>query len=241
MTAESAQRRARDEELWERATRGQLATDLLTTDRPFCAGVLLVRDGGILVSLSVPDVAARDADGTDWFIGGVGGGQEPGEDLWECARREAREELGLEPELVAAPLTYLHDIDHDQLWSTRAEDTPAPFVLQRLANSDPTKPFKPGLPVGPYIYLGLFLAQVADPTAAFMPNDDDIAALAWIPLRHWAELDNTPQWQRLVAMGAKIAAGGHINADARIHLSKSESLAVTAPLLARHPEILVTS
>jgi|tagenome__1003787_1003787.scaffolds.fasta_scaffold20094011_2 8-oxo-dGTP pyrophosphatase MutT (NUDIX family) len=227
-----------ERELWHQGTDGRLSPRLLTGGRPFCAGILIEQDGNILATLSADNIAARDASGTDWFVGGVGGGQEPGEDLWECARREAREELGVGVELRSASVSYLHDIGDNSLHETRSVDEPAPFVLQRLKNSDPTKPFKPGNPAGHYTYLGLFLGRLNQADAVFRPNDDDIAALVWIPLKHWGVLADSPSWEQLATLGATIAAGGPIDAGARIHVSTNETLNVVAPLLVKHADVL---
>jgi len=229
---------AAERELWREGTTGQLSPRSLTGGRPFCAGIVIERGGRVLATLSAGNVAARDADGRSWLVGGVGGGQEPGENLWECARREAREELGLPVELVSAPVSYLHDISDNTLYQTRSIDQPAPLVLQRLKNADPAKPFKPGNPAGHYTYLALFLARLSESDAVFRPADDDIAALVWIPLKHWAALENGLSWERLMTLGASIAGGGPIDAGARIQVSATETLNVVATLLVKHADVL---
>jgi 8-oxo-dGTP pyrophosphatase MutT (NUDIX family) len=87
-----------DDQLW-RST-ADIEVRRLTSGRPFCAGVLVVRDGGLLAAFSAAGVDASQVSGAEWFAGGVGGGQEPGEDIWDCALREAREELGVPVRLV---------------------------------------------------------------------------------------------------------------------------------------------
>lgn len=221
-----------EERLWQEGAGGALDVRRLTGGRPFCAGVLLVRDGRLLTTLAAEDISAHEAAGTDWSIGGVGGGQEPGEDLWECARRESLEELGVPLQLTASTRTYLHDGDSGALHRTRSTDQPAPFALQRRRNSDPDRPFRPGLPAGPYTYFGMFLAELVDDAPAFEPDDPDIAALTWMPLDAWDALAEGPTFADLTARGAQVAAGGPIADDARIHLSPAETLRVVAPLLA---------
>ncbi|THV34697.1 NUDIX domain-containing protein [Glycomyces buryatensis] len=220
-----------EEQLWRQGATGALEVHRLTSGRPFCAGVLLVRDGKLLTTLSADGISAHEATGTDWSIGGVGGGQEPGEDLWECARREGIEELGMPLQLTASTRTYLHEGDSDELHQTRSADQPAPFAVQRRRNIDPTRPFRPGLPAGPYTYCGMFLAELVDDELAFKPDDPDIAALIWMPLNAWDTLDDGSTFADLTAMGAQVAAGGPIADDARIHLSEAETLRVVAPLL----------
>lgn len=75
------------------------------------AGVLIVREGRVLLSPRGP------------HLGWVGGRLEPGETAAGAARREAREEVGCEVELVHAPLTYGIDL--------RAEELPPPAPLLR--------------------------------------------------------------------------------------------------------------
>jgi 8-oxo-dGTP pyrophosphatase MutT (NUDIX family) len=218
--------------IWQEADAGVVAVRRLTAERPFCAGVLLVRDGKVLTTFSADGVDAVDASGTDWYVGGVGGGQEPGEDPWECALREAREELGVPVRLVPASRTYLHDIESDTLREARTDDAPAPYIVHRSRNPDPAKPFRPDLPFGPFTYFCMFLAEFIEEPDAFEPDDPDIAALVWMPLRTGALFGEGTTFADLTATGATIAAGGPIAPEARIHLMRSESLRVAGPLLA---------
>ncbi|THV29997.1 NUDIX hydrolase [Glycomyces paridis] len=226
-----------DERLWREAGSGEAQIRLLTGDRPFCAGVLVVREGRLLTAFSADGVDAVDASGTDWFVGGVGGGQEPGEDPWDCARREAREELGVPVRLLHSPQTHLHDLDGGDLRRSRSTDRPAPFIVQRTRNADPATPYKPGLPAGPFTYFCLFLAELADPSPRFTPDDPDIAALVWMPLAAWARLDTSPTFAELAAAGAAVAAGGPLAATARIHQRPTETLRTAAPLLTDPPPL----
>ena len=221
-----------DDRLWRGATADAVEVRRLTSGRPFCAGVLLVRGGALLTTLSADGIDAAEAGGTDWFVGGVGGGQEPGEDIWECALREAQEELGAPVRLVPSARTYLHDIDSDDLRESRTGDRPAPFIVQRVKNADATTPFKPGLPAGPFTYFCTFLAELVDEDAVFQPDDPDIAALVWMPLNAGSALAGGVTFEDLTAAGATVAAGGPIAGDARIHLRSTETLRVAGPLLA---------
>jgi 8-oxo-dGTP pyrophosphatase MutT (NUDIX family) len=217
--------------LWA-ADSGAVEFRRLTAGRPFCAGVLLMRDGKVLTTFAADGVDAADATGTDWYVGGVGGGQEPGEDPWECALREAREELGMPVRLVPADRTFLHDIETDELRESRTDDAPAPFIVHRVPNPDPTKPYRPDLPSGPYTYFCMFLAEFVEEPTAFAPEDPDIAALVWMPLRTGSLFGAGTTFADLTATGASIAAGGPIADEARIHLTRTESLRVAGPLLA---------
>ncbi|WP_205328556.1 NUDIX domain-containing protein [Glycomyces sp. YM15] len=221
-----------DERLWRAADSGTVEVRRLTGGRPFCAGVLLVRDGKVLATLNADGVDAVDASGTDWHVGGVGGGQEPGEDVWDCALREAREELGVPVRLVPPERTYLHDIDSDELREVRTGDVPAPFILQRFRNEDPITPYRPDLPAGPFTYFCMFVAEFVEEPTGLTPDDPDIAALVWLPLNAGSLIAAGATFADLTAAGATIAAGGPIAAEARIHLSRTETLRVAGPLLA---------
>ncbi|GAA2125746.1 NUDIX domain-containing protein [Glycomyces algeriensis] len=217
--------------LWLKATEA-VAIRRLTAGRPFCAGVLLVQNGKLLIALNANGINAADASGTDWYVGGVGGGMEPGEDVWNCAQREAREELGVPVRLVSSDRTYLHDIESDELRESRTDDAPGPFILQRFTNDYPFTPFRPDLPAGPFTYFCMFLAEFAEEPAAFEPDDPDIAALVWLPLSAFALVAAGTVFADLAAAGAVVAAGGPIADEARIHMSRTETLRVAGPLLA---------
>jgi 8-oxo-dGTP pyrophosphatase MutT (NUDIX family) len=221
-----------DEQIWQGATSEAVEVRRLTSGRPFCAGVLLVRGGKLLTALSADGVDAADAGGADWFVGGVGGGQEPGEDIWDCALREAHEELGVPVRLMSSARTYLHDIDSDELRESKAGDQPAPFIVQRIQNGDAATPFKPGLPAGPFTYFCMFLAELVDEEPAFQSDDPDIAALVWMPLNAGSAFAEGVTFEDLTAAGATVAAGGPIAGDARIHVRSNETLRVAGPLLA---------
>ena len=220
-----------DDQLWRGAASAAVEVRRLTSGRPFCAGVLVVRDGRLLVALSADGVDAAEADGRDWFVGGVGGGQEAGESVWDCALREAEEELGVPVRLVSSPRTYLHDIDSDELRASRSRDQPAPFIVQRVRNLDATTSFKPGLPAGPFTYFCMFLAELVDEDPGFRPDDPDIGALVWMPLGAERAFAGGGTFAELAAEGATVAAGGPVADNARIHVRKTETLRVAGPLL----------
>jgi 8-oxo-dGTP pyrophosphatase MutT (NUDIX family) len=165
-------------------------------------------------------------------MGGVGGGQEPGEDVWATARREAREELGVGVELIGSSITHVRDLDDKSSWTTTTVDNLAPFALQRMVNEDPDTPFKPGLPAGPFTYFALFLARIERIDLDLDPSgDDDIAALVWIPLGLLSTLRHTSTTGAcLVERGARVAAGS-LAPDARVRLAAKESLADLGELL----------
>lgn len=73
-------------------------------ERPTVRVVLLDPEGRVaLMRASLPGVAGEEGC---WFT--VGGGVEPGESLMEAARREVREETGLEPDELG-PVVWLRE------------------------------------------------------------------------------------------------------------------------------------
>jgi 8-oxo-dGTP pyrophosphatase MutT (NUDIX family) len=211
----------------------EISIRVITEGQPFCAGVLHVLDGRLLCTLSSEGMAAERQSG--WRLGGVGGGQEPGETIWECARREAREELGHEVDLVSSPVTYVHDAETGEVGSVHCVDFVAPFCLERRPNADPDKPFRPGLPTGPFTYFGLFLMNSTH-AHLFRPGDD-AEALLWMPLAHWEGLNKGVTLGDVIDFGGKVIAPRKIDLLMRIWLPPYESLVTVAPLLCNHPEL----
>ncbi len=206
-----------------------------TSDQPFCAGVLLVHEKSLLITLSWSKVASTPPT---LCVGGVGGGQEPQEDIWTCAHREALEELGHSVDLIPSRTTYAHDMDTGKISKTVCVDLTPPFALQRRRNSNPSKPFRDSLPAGPFTYFGLFLARFSGkPPERFRPSDTDIAALLWMPLRHWSTLHQTPSLQEVREAGGNIAwTLPGLDEQTRLSLPPDESLTTIAPLLATCPQ-----
>lgn len=222
--------------MWAASRSEPLDVAALTAGQPFCAGVLIVQRDLLLTTLSSPQGAAAAQNGTTWQLGGVGGGQEPGEDVWATAEREAREEIGTKATLLASPRTLVQDLDLGTTWSTMTvESGVAPFAVQRTRNNEPDQPFKPGGAIGPYTYFSLFSARIDDDRAELdHRGDSDTAGLLWAPIDHLAEVvgRDTP-FQELLAAGGWLAAGT-VAPTATVRLDSSESLAHLAePLRAR--------
>jgi hypothetical protein len=139
--------------------------------------------------------------------------------------------------LVSAPLTYLHDGGTSEAVPIGCSDGPGPFCLQRQRNADPTKPFRPDLPAGPYAYHGLFLARPADGEYDRLSPGDDAEALLWIPLACWRMLSEGPTLQAVLYAGAQLVAAHEVDRTAVLWLPPDESLTTVAPLLTEHPEL----
>lgn len=67
------------------------------------------------------------------FYAGIGGHREPGENWAACARREAREEVGAEIELLSAPATWY--LPHDgAAQRVEVSDRPRPLALYEMVH-----------------------------------------------------------------------------------------------------------
>jgi 8-oxo-dGTP pyrophosphatase MutT (NUDIX family) len=157
----------------------------LTSGQPFCAGVVLFEHGRLLATIAPAELDATPV----WLVGGVGGGQEPGESIWQCAAREAREELCTDVELLSSPVTYFDDGDAGEARPVACRDRVAPLVLQRRRRPEPERPYRAGLPTGPYLYLAAFLGRISGPPPR---PGDDAAGLLSVPLAAWALLEQRP-------------------------------------------------
>src|SRR5579859_5507705 len=175
----------------------------ITKNQPFCAGVLLMQQDRLVVTLNSDELPATLDPSQGWRVGGVGGGQEAGETIWECATRKAGEELSREVQLLSSPVTYFHEIDTGEVYMVRCEDRPAPFLLERQSNLFPYKPYRPGLPAGPYTYFGIFLAQLTESDAALQPGDD-VAGLLFITPEQWPLLVKQPTLEQMLRQGAEL-------------------------------------
>lgn len=200
----------------------------VTHNQPFCAGVILLQHNCLLTTLNTDGLPPAMAANQAWRVGGVGGGQEPGETIWECAQREAREELSTTVELISAPTTYFHDIDSGEIRPIHCTDTIAPFLLQRQSNLYPYTSYRPGLPAGPYTYFGLFLAQL--PPVAIQPGDD-VAGLLFVPLDAWSLLQQQPPLESLLQEGARLVEKERLPRSRQLWLHPHESMSTVVHLL----------
>ena len=207
-----------------------LFIERLTSKQPFCAGVLIMHKGRILVTLN-DDGLPADKSSNFYRIGGVGGGQEPSETILQCALREAQEEISGAVELIPSPVSYLHDMDIGAIECASIADACPPFLLQRVTNRTPDTPYKPGLPIGPYIYFAIYLACVKNwDTVA--PGDDVCGLISVLP-DEWAILDQQPTIRQLEAMGVRVWRNSGLRPDFRVWLPENESFRTVVELLLR--------
>lgn len=203
----------------------------VTAGQPFCAGVILMINGRFVLTLN-RDHVPRTLEGTTLRVGGVGGGQESGETIWECATREALEEGGCEVRLVSAPRTYLRE-NEGALRRARCRDEIAPLLFEWGPNKTPDEPYAPGLPTGPFLYGAMFLARPLGPI-----HPADVEGLLMIPPELWSLVDRQATIREAVDAGAVLLEREPLEPDLRLWSFPEESMRAVCELAARDPELL---
>jgi 8-oxo-dGTP pyrophosphatase MutT (NUDIX family) len=206
----------------------------LTRNQPFCAGVILAEERRFLLTLNT-DGVPEPLKGTVWRVGGVGGGQEPGETVWDCALREAREETHADVELIPSPITYFHDLDTGELWRIRVRDPMAPLLFSRAVNPRPDQPYAPGLPTGPFIYYALFLARPM--TWDSIRPGDDVQGLLLCPIDGWPKLKAGFKLKELVRSNIVVIGRPNFDWERRPWVPEDESMATVFRIVEKHPEL----
>jgi 8-oxo-dGTP pyrophosphatase MutT (NUDIX family) len=199
----------------------------ITAGRPFCAGVVLLADEGLVLTLNhdhAPAGALR--------VGGVGGGQEPGETIWECAEREAQEEIGCEVRLVSSPRTFLRELPEGAPRPARCRDEIAPVLFEWAERADPA-PYAPGLPAGNRLYGAIFLAR-----ASQKPRPADVEGLLVMQVKKWPLVDQQVTVREVVDAGAVLVEREPIAPDLRLWSFPEESMRAVCELAEREPELL---
>ncbi|MBE3561761.1 MAG: NUDIX hydrolase [Ktedonobacteraceae bacterium] len=208
----------------------------ITHNQPFCAGVILLHNGCLVVTLNSDGLPPARKE--TWRIGGIGGSQRAGETIWDCARREAREALCTDIILTSSLITYFHDIDTGKTTEVSCMDNIAPFLLERQSNLLPYTPYRPGLPAGPHTYFGLFFAQSEHERTPIQPGAG-IAGLLFVPLKRWSLLQQYPTLETMLQQGASIIERSPLPRSHRLWLPPGESICTVASLLAWHPDLVV--
>jgi 8-oxo-dGTP pyrophosphatase MutT (NUDIX family) len=209
-----------------------------TTDAPFCAGVIVSRGDSLLVTLN-SDGLPPELENNTWRVGGVGGGQELGETIIECAVREAQEELSTPVTVRSVAGDLLSGFGHWRVPQNPMYRYVRPITATEETQSYPERPFRPGLPTGLHIYFGLYLA--AEVPTNMLPGDD-VIALLFLPFEYWSMLDDMPTLEFVMRHGAQLV-GSHPNVQPtqRLWSPTDESFRTVATLLLRHPDLRLNS
>lgn len=162
------------------------------------AGLALRHRERYLFMLAGPGHSAGE-EGT--FCAGIGGHCEPGESWLECARREAREELGATVRIDSAPGTAYID-RHGGVRPLAVDEEPRPLGIYELWNPPEAPWNKRGQ--GFVYYIVIYEASLDD---AVRPEPGDLEAIIWLTPAQVRALAQAPQaLQSLVADGAEVRA-----------------------------------
>jgi 8-oxo-dGTP pyrophosphatase MutT (NUDIX family) len=201
----------------------------ITAGQPFCAGVVLMLEGRIVLTLDY-----EHAPGAGLIrVGGVGGGQEVGETIWECAAREALEEIGCEVTLVRSPRTFIRELPDGPPRAARCRDEVAPLLFE-WADREDRQPYAPGLPGGPRLYGAIFLARAA--SQELRPTD--VEGLLLMPPSDWPLVDRKATLREALDAGVLLLEREPIAPDVRLWSFPEESMRAVCELAARDPELL---
>ncbi|WP_411501454.1 NUDIX domain-containing protein [Bacillus thuringiensis] len=209
--------------------------DALTSNQPFCAGVILVKDKKVVTTLNSDGLP--DGNQQLYRVGAVGGGQEPGEIVTDCALREAREETGAVYDLLNSPITYLYDMDNKKFKKIKCEDKIAPFFIEFKRNPKPYKPYKNGLPIGPYTYFVMYIASSL--TEDIYPSDD-VEGLLVCPISQWGKLEKEITLTQAISLGCNLIERhtDPIDKNKKIWMDPDESMRKVARLLEKHSDLM---
>jgi 8-oxo-dGTP pyrophosphatase MutT (NUDIX family) len=203
-----------------------------TKGQPFCAGVVLMLDNRLVLTLN-RDHLPSELDGSALRVGGVGGGQEAGETIWECAAREAVEEIGSEVTLIRSPRTYIRELPDGVPRQARCRDAIAPLLFEWAERPDPS-PYAPGLPSGPRLYGAIFLARPA--SQDFGPVD--VEGLLLMSPSDWGLVDQRVTLREAAKAGVSLIERGPIQTETRLWSFPEESMRAVCELVACDPELL---
>ncbi|GCF10560.1 hypothetical protein [Dictyobacter arantiisoli] len=210
----------------------------VTTNQPFYASTLIIQQQQLVVALYADSLATAKGNTSPIYrVKSIGGEQQPGESIWDCALREAQSKLKLPLKLLHTPITYFHDVDDGDIYLLQCIDSIAPLLLERQSNLYPYASIRPGLPAGPYTYGGLFLAQPLQPII----QDSNIGGLLSVPLVQCSLLLQQPTLEVVLQQGASLLGETTFPLNSQIRIHPWETLALTLPLLERHPEVWITS
>lgn len=201
-----------------------------TYNQPFCAGVLIRQGDKILVTLNPDGIPKTKGEQNFLRIGLIGGGQEPGETILECAIREAKEELSIHKvQVLSSDPTYYYEPSTQKApIPISCKDEIAPLFFSKGRNPNPTTPYKPNLPIGPHLYFALYEAEVD--VNQIQPGDD-VVGLLWIPIKLVKDLNLSPNLETLIHQGCQFIERDPLDQQTRIFLAEDELLPKIVPLL----------
>jgi ADP-ribose pyrophosphatase YjhB (NUDIX family) len=133
------------------------------------------------------------------FYAGIGGHREAGEAWLECAQREAREEIGVEVDIVSAATTH-HVASDGTVTPVQLEDSPSPLALYEMIHlADAPR-------AGEIYRIVIYRAWLRQTPQAIPPDElQGVIALTREQVRH--SLERKPTLATLLAEGGALLAG----------------------------------
>jgi hypothetical protein len=153
--------------------------------------------------------------------------------------REAAEELYISDqniELTHSKLTFFNDMDTGEVVKIQCADKISPFLLQRQTNPNPQTPYKPGLPIGQYIYYSLYLGRILNKDIS---PGDDVEGLLLVPVEHW-ELLNQSSLEDVLGTHELIERK-LIDRKTILYVPPDESFNMAIPLIRNHIDLIIHS
>ncbi len=133
------------------------------------------------------------------FFAGIGGHLEEGENLIECARREAKEEINCEIEILTARETYRVQSD-GEIKTIDIDDSPRPLALFDML-------YPEGSPQeGKVYYIVIYRAKIK--SVIRQVKEDEVRAVISLSRKHVTDcLEAKPSINELISEGADIVIG----------------------------------
>jgi 8-oxo-dGTP pyrophosphatase MutT (NUDIX family) len=207
----------------------------ITINQPFYAGVILIQQGRLIITLHTDNVPTQKTNqATAYRVMGPYGSQEAGETIWECAIREAKEKLRIEVQLRPSPIMYFHEVDTGEINPVSCTDAVPPLLLERQSNLYPYVPLRRGLPVGPYSYFGVFLTQPLQS----ITQSDNVEGILSIPLNLWPALLQQPALETILQQGATLLERTPLPRQRQLWVHPGDAFTMAVSLLQKHPELL---
>jgi hypothetical protein len=133
-------------------------------------------------------------------------------------------------------VTYYHDMDSGELRKIDCLDNLSPFLFQRQLNPNPRTPYKPGLPIGEYIYYSLYLGRIL--SGDILPGND-VKGLLLVPLDTWEMLNKSSLED--VLYNHELIERQKIPRKTKLFIRTDESFNMVIPLLRKHKELIINS
>ena len=190
-----------------------MTLDDLLDSKGWYAGVKIVEEGRMLLSVRVGAPIIPAPPGASVHLRWIGGGGVPGETPVACAQREAREELTCPVEIEHSPTTYVRK-PPGPFSQVQLSDRPAPLLHEFWADLDESSI--------------LYRARLLDE-----PQPGDVPALAWVPLAAVATLIEGVPYGRIAELGIEVLGNPSVDGSATAFIGELGSEVFFSELVAK--------